>query len=279
MSLSPHLICPLDSSPLQQQDKSLCCEQGHRFDLARQGYANLLPVQNKRSLAPGDSKEMINARQQFLDAGYYQSIAEEMIAQLKPLLAEESCVIDAGCGEGYYLHQLAQALGAGNDFIGNDISKAAVVKCCQRSRDYSWLVASNRSLPVQADCVDVVLCMFGFPVYDEFLRVLKPGGILLMVDAGPHHLLELREIVYPEIKEKPDNLVLQAQQAGFILQQESALNFQITALPRDAIHSLLLMTPHFFRANAEARNKALALQNINLSVDVNFRLFRNPAGM
>jgi 23S rRNA m(1)G-745 methyltransferase (EC 2.1.1.51) len=65
------LACPLDGAPLQRQGGSLRCPEGHCFDLAAQGYVNLLPVQNKRSLDPGDSKEMVAARRRFLEAGHY----------------------------------------------------------------------------------------------------------------------------------------------------------------------------------------------------------------
>lgn len=78
MSVSPFtaLACPLDGAPLQRQGGSLRCADGHCFDLAAQGYVNLLPVQNKRSLDPGDSKEMVAARRRFLEAGHYQPIAD-----------------------------------------------------------------------------------------------------------------------------------------------------------------------------------------------------------
>ena len=70
------LACPLDGAPLQRQAVSLRCPEGHCFDLAAQGYVNLLPVQNKRSRDPGDSKEMVAARRRFLEVGHYQPIAD-----------------------------------------------------------------------------------------------------------------------------------------------------------------------------------------------------------
>ena len=120
------LACPLDGAPLQRQAVSLRCPEGHCFDLAAQGYVNLLPVQNKRSRDPGDSKEMVAARRRFLEAGHYKPIAD---AVARAVLAgavpgRTLTCLDAGCGEGYYLRQLA----AGNEArhlspIGLDISK------------------------------------------------------------------------------------------------------------------------------------------------------------
>jgi len=102
------LACPLDGNPLQRVDKAWRCPQGHSFDIARQGYVHLLPVQKKRSKDPGDSKTMVAARQRFLEAGYYRPIADAVSAAILNDAAtgsELSC-LDAGCGEGYYLRQL-----------------------------------------------------------------------------------------------------------------------------------------------------------------------------
>ena len=107
----PALACPLDKSPLENQGASWRCAAGHSFDIASQGYIHLLPVQNKRSRDPGDSKEMIAARRRFREAGVYQpiaqAVAEATLTGLSP--ASTPGCLDAGCGEGYYLRQLATA--------------------------------------------------------------------------------------------------------------------------------------------------------------------------
>ena len=107
MSITPFkaLACPLDGTPLHCTGSAWTCASGHSFDIASQGYTNLLPMQNKRSRDPGDSKEMVAARRRFLTAGFYQPIAaavsRAVLADL-PADASISC-LDAGCGEGYYM--------------------------------------------------------------------------------------------------------------------------------------------------------------------------------
>src|SRR3546814_15014538 len=86
--------------------------------------------------------------------------------------------------------------------LGLDISKWAVLSAAKRDKRLNWVVGSNANLPVQSGTLDRVLCIFGFPVYPEFARVLKPGGQLLQVDSGPGHLRELREIIYPRSGER-----------------------------------------------------------------------------
>ena len=138
MSVSPFtaLACPLDGAPLQRQGGSLRCADGHCFDLAAQGYVNLLPVQNKRSLDPGDSKEMVAARRRFLEAGHYQPIADAVARAVLAAAAPGRTLtcLDAGCGEGYYLRQLAAAAGNAHPLalLGLDISKWAVQAAAKR---------------------------------------------------------------------------------------------------------------------------------------------------
>src|SRR5574343_199417 len=132
------LACPLDGAPLQRDGQSWRCAAGHCFDVAAQGYANLLPVQKKRSLDPGDSKEMVAARRRFLNAGHYAPIAELVRrAVLADVAADASLAcLDAGCGEGYYLRQLAAAVGDRQTLaiLGLDISKWAVLAAAKQDR-------------------------------------------------------------------------------------------------------------------------------------------------
>src|SRR6056297_3328045 len=97
------LACPLDGCPLAPSEKTWSCENGHSFDVARQGYVHLLPVQKKRTLDPGDSKEMVAARQRFLNAGFYKPLADAVCEVALQSLPSEGTgsVLDAGSGEGY----------------------------------------------------------------------------------------------------------------------------------------------------------------------------------
>ena len=101
------LKCPLDQHALQLDADCLRCEGGHAFDIARQGYVNLLGAADKRSRDPGDGKEMVAARRDFLSDGHYQPVADKLASLIKPQINADSTIVDAGCGEGYYLEQLA----------------------------------------------------------------------------------------------------------------------------------------------------------------------------
>ncbi len=264
------LACPLDGAPLRSQGAAWRCANAHSFDIAAHGYANLLPVQHKRSRDPGDSKEMVAARRRFLNAGHYQPIAA---AAARAVLAElpagrTACCLDAGCGEGYYLRQLAAAVPEAQRvaLLGLDISKWAVLAAAKQDKRPTWLVGTNARLPVQAGTLDRVLCMFGFPVYAEFARVLKAGGELLQVDAGPDHLRELREIIYPTLK--PERSADSTPPPGFAELVTESLRYPLQLDGAEQIADLLAMTPHLYRASAEGRARAAALTALSLTVDV-----------
>lgn len=281
MAVTPFrsLACPLDGAPLQCQGSAWCCPAGHSFDIASQGYANLLPVHKKRSLDPGDSKEMVAARRRFLIAGFYQPIAaavSRLVLADLPENATFSC-LDAGCGEGYYVRQLMSALGVGQSvaLLGLDISKWAVLSAAKQDKRPNWVVGSNANLPVLSGTIDRVLCMFGFPVYPEFARILKSGGLLLQVDTGPDHLRELREIIYPTLK--PERTTVMPVPDGFAEGLFDTLRYTLTISGAEQIADLLAMTPHLYRATAEGRARAAALTEIALTVDVRLTCFVRTA--
>ena len=72
------ILCPICGKTLSHQERVCRCEAGHSFDIARQGYINLLPVQQKHSRNPGDTREQVLARRQFLEAGFYAPIARAL---------------------------------------------------------------------------------------------------------------------------------------------------------------------------------------------------------
>ena len=281
MTITPFqaLACPLDGEPLRQCDRTWRCAGGHSFDVARQGYVHLLPVQRKRSRAPGDSTEMVAARQRFLAAGHYRPIAEAVSrAALEGLSADaEAHCLDAGCGEGHYLRELAR-LADGKPplaLLGVDISKPAVLAAAKQDKRARWVVGSNARLPVLSATLDRLLCLFGFPMYDEFARVLKPGGLLLQADAGPDHLRELREIIYPTLK--PERAGNPETPPGFTLLGTDTIRYPLKLAGAQPIADLLAMTPHLYRASAEGRARAAALETLTVTVDV--RLMRFERGL
>ena len=279
MSITPFqaLACPLDGAPLYCQGTSWRCAAGHSFDIASQGYTHLLPVQKKRSLDPGDSKEMVAARRRFLNAGNYQPIAAAVSRAVLADLPPAASCLDAGCGEGYYMRQLAATTPEQQSLamLGLDISKWAVLSAAKQDKRPNWVVGSNANLPVLPGTIDRLLCLFGFPAHGEFARVLKPGGELLQVDAGPGHLRELREIIYPALK--PERAAGMLSPPGFTHMTTETVGYSFELSDSGQIADLLTMTPHLYRASAEGRARAAALCALTLTVDVRLTRFGRNA--
>ena len=187
-------------TPAARDAGSVRCERGHSFDLAREGYLNLL-----RSKRTGDSKEMLLARRDFLERGHYQPLAEALADTVAAFLGERAgagdCplrVLDAGCGEGYYLDRLGRRLSAAPGLaetllIGLDSAKEAIRLSAKRLWDAALLVADLKErLPIADASVDAILNVFAPRDLAELARVLVPGGLLLIAIPSPDHLVELR---------------------------------------------------------------------------------------
>lgn len=265
------LRCPIDGSALTHNDKSWRCEVGHSYDVAREGYVHLLPVQNKRSKDPGDSKEMVAARRRFLSAGHYSPIAQALAQTLYSHSQGPLSCLDAGCGEGYYLREL-QNSALPLSILGLDISKWAVQAAAKLDKSSTWVVGSNANLPIVSGTLDCVLCLFGFPMYAEFARVLKPNGLVVQIDTGEQHLRELREIIYPSLKPPREGELSQPEEFSLIEQRELA--FKLDLESQEEIADLLAMTPHLYRASQAGRQNAAALERLSLSVEVSIKCFR-----
>ncbi len=276
-----NLTCPIDGHKLEQTATQLVCESGHTFDIARQSYVNLLPVQHKRSKQPGDNKAMVLARTRFLNTGIYQIIADKLneIVSTHIINDKDTCVLDAGCGEGYYFNLLFDFFekkeGAGAlSFIGLDISKDAIAQATKRNKQISWVVGTNRQPPVENESIDIILCLFGFFNAKGFYKALKPDGKIILVDPGVKHLQELREIIYDKVKPSKQADFSAIENAGFSLINTESLQFKINVSNNEQINNLLLMTPHFYRASKEGREAACKRDTLELTIDVNFNVLK-----
>jgi 23S rRNA (guanine745-N1)-methyltransferase len=271
MSTSFHaLACPLDGLPLVQDGKSVSCSNNHNFDFDRKGTLNLLPVQFRKSKNPGDSKEMVEARRVFLDAGFYQSISDKLNEIIHDDRGGPLVVFDAGCGEGYYTERLSAFL-VNAAMAGMDISKFAIAAAAKRDAPISWIVGTNAKIPVLDHSVDIVTCLFGFPVWSEFKRILKPQGKLVMVEAGPDHLIELRQVLYPEIKQKAENKI---QPEGFDQMKQERLKIQIDPPAPEFLQAQIMMTPHGFRSTPEKIAAAICAQYEAMTLDIIFTVYK-----
>jgi 23S rRNA (guanine745-N1)-methyltransferase len=165
------------------------CEQGHSFDIARSGYINLLQPQDRRSKNPGDTEQAIAGRRRLHDRG----VTAPLVRAISQLLQASSAdvVLDAGCGEGFYLGTLA--VESGFDAHGVDISIPAIDAAARRYPSCEWIVANaDRALPYADQSFSALLTITARMNAEEFRRVLRDDGRLLVALPAPDDLIELR---------------------------------------------------------------------------------------
>ena len=250
--------CPRCAQPLRREAKRYVCPQGHSFDIARQGYVNLLTVQQKHSLDPGDTRQQVLSRRAFLESGFYAPISEALNQAALDYNAQGE-ILDVGCGEGYYSARLAAALGA--PLTGLDISKEAVRCAAGQYKAYAWLCATAAHIPVPDGSVGTLSSLFALTLPGEFRRVLRKNGLFLQVLAAEDHLLGLKSIVYDVLTHKQKNTAPAL--PGFALLESRQIRFDFTA-EGEQIQRLFAMTPHLFRigkAGAQRLAEATVLRD------------------
>jgi len=182
----PLLACPLCRESFTLQAGSLKSPSRHTYDIAARGYAHLAP--DKAQPMGYDRPSFIN-RGAFLAAGYYNHILEAVLQALP-----QGPWVDAGCGQGWLT-----AAAARRGFlpaVGLDLAREGVRQAAALSKQVCWLVADLARMPLQDGVLEAVVNVFSPANYSEFLRVLKPEGLVLKVMPGPLHLRELRLLTW-----------------------------------------------------------------------------------
>ena len=286
-------ICPLCQSPLQPADHTWRCDGSlnpkqttHPFDVARQGYINLLPVQQKKSKAPGDSQQSIEARKRFLNAGHYQPLNDLICQKMTALLMAKKASLkqknkpinwlDIGCGEGYYTQAMAQT---GMDMlIAADISKPAVVELARTSKALGrlWyqgaeeakedgtyaaaiypLVTSAAHLPLRAHSINGISSIFSPILPAAFNEALSDAGYLIIAKPDIGHLATMREALFDDVREHDSEKFLQELAPYFQLLETHHVSSSLN-LSAEELADLMTMTHYAYRARSDKRQALLA---------------------
>ncbi|MCK5190190.1 MAG: 23S rRNA (guanine(745)-N(1))-methyltransferase [Methylococcales bacterium] len=262
-------ICPICQNPLIQHlpSKGYYCKNKHHFDLAKEGYLNLLPAQHKKSKEPGDSRAMMRARRNFLEAGFYQPMAKALANMIDKHKTETlpMHILDVGCGEGYYSRQIEiHSQHSDNlDLHGIDIAKNAIFAAAKKQANAHFIVASSKRMPYADNYFDLLLRIYAPSNDAEVKRLLKPDGLLLFVTPGPRHLWQLKEFIYKEVKEHDIDIALPE---GFAELETHRINYKIQPNQEQRM-ALLQMTPFAWRAKGEIQNKIKRATGLEIETD------------
>ncbi|MBY8158415.1 23S rRNA (guanine(745)-N(1))-methyltransferase [Vibrio fluvialis] len=269
--------CPLCQQPLSLTERTYACENRHQFDVAKEGYVNLMPAHHKRSKDPGDNKEMMQARRRFLEAGHYDLMRDQIaVLCAQALQGSQYQLLDIGCGEGYYTTYVANALQAQNpqaQTYGLDISKIAVRYAAKRYTNCEFTVASSHRLPFADASLDGILRIYAPCKAEELQRCVRNNGAVITVTPAARHLYQFKQGIYQDVRlheEQPEII------DGFELETQQKLNYMMTLSGEEAF-DLLQMTPFAWRASEEFKSEVRASEQFECEADFMLRVYRKQS--
>lgn len=264
-------ICPICKASLHRQEQAYRCPNGHCYDVAKEGYTYLLPVNQRNSLNPGDDKAMAAARQVFLSNGYYAPLKDALCGLLQA--QNPSTLLDAGCGEGYYTQGMRQALPEAK-IAAIDISKFCMKKAAKREKTVEFAVSSSYHLPLADGTVEAVVNCFSPLALEEFSRVLTQDGMLYYVVPGAAHLWELKEVLY----DKPyPNEEKETPYQGFAYENIIPLDFTMELTCQAHIQALFAMTPYCWKTPKSGMDRLAEKQQLTVRASFKIHVFRKES--
>ena len=275
------LVCPICKASMEisyEGSGVLRCmgAKTHCYDFASGGYVNLcLPGQS----GGGDSKQAVKARSDFLNLGLYSPIRDTLCRILRERLdvSDNTVVVDAGCGEGYYSTAIAKC---GFGTAGFDLSKFATDTAAKRAKreglsNAFFGVASVFELPIADGCANAVVNVFAPCAEKEYSRILKPGGLLAVACAGPEHLLGLKSAIYDTVHHNDERADMPTQLKKI---SSERLTYDIRVEGSDNIKNLFAMTPYYWKTSHSDVKKLDSLEVLDTQIDIVFALYEKDKG-
>ncbi len=221
----------------------------------------------------GDSKSAVDARHSFLEKGYYEPLARAICDTVSRYLGDESVLIDAGCGEGYYTSMLSESA---QSTIGFDLSKFACSAGAKRAKregkeNLLYSTASVFELPVKDGAADAVVNIFAPCAEDEYSRVLRNGGYLFVVGAGSGHLMGLKRALYENVYENGERADLPRSMEHI---ERLCFSHKITVVGEDDIAALFSMTPYYWRTSEADREKLWGLKELDTDIEFEINIYK-----
>jgi 23S rRNA (guanine745-N1)-methyltransferase len=236
------LRCPHCNAPLHRSDAGVRCDNGHAFDLARQGYLNLL---GRAAPANADSAAMVASRERFLSTQAYAPVSDALTEMTIGAGSPVRSVLDVGAGSGYYLARVLDRVdGRG---VALDISAYAARRAA-RAHDRIGAVVADAwgELPLVDGGLDAVLSVFAPRQATEFARVLRPGGVVAIVAPLPDHLVELRRpLGLLDIEPGKEDRIAEAMADAFTRDGVQTCRYE-AALTAASVIDLVSMGPNAF---------------------------------
>lgn len=255
------LKCPVCSLDLVVNGKCVKCCNNHSFDIAKEGYVNLLSAQRNGDNV-GDNKKMARFRRDFLNKDYYSTLADAVGKCIEKYTENGDTVLDICCGEGYYTEKLTRKYN--REYYGFDISKNMVRLAAKRKCGAHFFVANISSIPIKDESIDFAFHLFAPFHSEEFSRILKKDGVIVTAIPGKEHLYELKEVLY----DKPYCNDEKTPQSGDLkLIEKIRAKAQIKLNSNEDVMSLFRMTPYFYHTPTKGINNLEKINSLTVTTD------------
>lgn len=251
--------CPIcqESMVIFEQGR-LVCSSNHSFDIAKQGYVNMLT----HGAVSKYSKDLFESRKAVIDSGIYD-LVEDKIGEL---IAKAETVLDTGCGEGSHLARIMEDKRGNSIGIGIDIAKEGILAASRHYPEQIWCVGDLAKSPFAKSSFDAILNILSPANYEEFKRLLTHNGCVVKVVPQSGYLHELRAQLYADsTKESYSNEQIVARfKESFADVSVERITYTVP-LATELVPALLEMTPMGWHKKEEAN---IQLNEITIDVDV-----------
>ncbi|MDF2686763.1 MAG: rlmA [Clostridia bacterium] len=268
-----NIICPVcnlnnyknsnyDNEGFEDKGNFIVCKNNHTFDRAKDGYFNLA-LSSKDKV--GDNKEMVLARKNFLNKGYYDILAKNLFNVIKEYGFTN--LIDVCCGEGYFTNKIKSFFEQEKRNIevsGFDLSKSAISQASKNYKDIFFFVANIKNIPIKTESVQCLMHLFAPINGDEFKRILNEDGIFVHVFPAKRHLWQLKEVLYETPYENDENGSIPT---DFKIIEEIKVHSLIKIENHEDISCLFAMTPYAFRTPEKGKKHIDNLDFLETEVD------------
>lgn len=244
-----NILCPVCKNILIKDSNSYKCLNNHNFDIAKQGYINL-NLHNSQNT--GDNTDMIQARNNFLNKGYYSFLLDKINELLNP----KDSLVDLACGEGYYTSKFIC-----KDKIGIELSKQGLKIASKNDKNTTYLLNSIFHNPLQDKCADKIITIFAPVAKQEIVRLLKDDGRFILVKPDEKHLYELKKEIYdnPYLNEIEDITI-----DNLELEKEIKINNSAT-LNNEDLQNLFMMTPYYNTTSKSDKEKLNSIEFLQVT--------------
>lgn len=251
--------CPLCKQEIEiSNEGKLSCLSNHTFDVAKQGYVYMLnrPVQSMYG------KELFESRHKVIQAGIYDRL---QAAIAREITMDQPVILDTGCGEGSHLHRICEQLD-GDVGIGIDISKEGIIAAAKYYPKQLWCVGDLANSPYNEHSFDVILNILSPANYEEFKRLLKPGGKVIKIVPQENYLKELRKQAFADSeKESYTNAqTVERFKASFASTEVKRITYTVP-IEAHLVQNLLEMTPMGWHIDDK---ESIQLQEITIDLDL-----------